>query len=58
MISFYSQIINQVVVEQNSLAKIFYKAIVRVLLVILHDWPDFLAKYANDFIEIIPNKYI
>ena len=37
--------------------KIFYRGTVRVLLVLLHDWPDFLAKFSNSFCDEIPEDF-
>lgn len=39
---------------KNDFMKVFYKGSLRVLLVLLHDWPDFLSEYAYIFCEEIP----
>lgn len=38
--------------------KCFYKGTLRVLLVLLHDFPDFLSEYANALCEEIPEKFL
>lgn len=37
---------------------IFYKGLLRVLLVFLHDYNDFLSEYAYVFVEEIPSHLI
>jgi len=37
--------------------KEFYMGTLRVLLVILHDWPEFLMQYAYSFCEEIPETF-
>ena len=38
--------------------KSFYKGTLRVLLVLLHDLPDFLLEFAHALCEEIPEKFI
>jgi len=40
--------------EMNEGLRLFFKGTVRIVLVLLHDYPDFLADYHNTFLDIIP----
>lgn len=40
--------------EMNEGAHLFHRALLRVLLVLLHDAPEFLADYAPSFLEVLP----
>ena len=35
-----------------------YKGVLRVLLVLLHDFPEFLAEYHTSFVSLIPNNCV
>jgi CCR4-NOT transcription complex subunit 1 len=37
---------------------VFFKGVLKVLLVIVHDWQDFLAEYAILLCDEIPDKFI
>jgi CCR4-NOT transcription complex subunit 1 len=40
--------------EMNEAAQLFHRGLLRVLLLLLHDFPDFLADYAPSFVEVLP----
>lgn len=40
--------------EMNEGAHLFHRSLLRVLLVLLHDFPDFLSDYAPSFLEVLP----
>ena len=50
------------IVNENSIAydhmKTFYKGTLRFLLVLLHDFSDFLSEYVCIFVQEIPDKFI
>lgn len=51
----------KVQVEKNmnlEYVKAFYKGTLRVLLILLHDWRDFLSDYAFLLCEDIPESFI
>lgn len=54
---FFKRIINENNIEKEFF-KSFYKGTLRVLLVLLHDFPEFLSKYAYSFCEEIPDIFI
>jgi CCR4-NOT transcription complex subunit 1 len=44
--------------ELDSSIRELYKGVLRVLLVLLHDFPEFLAEYHTSFVSLIPNNCI
>jgi hypothetical protein len=40
--------------ELNEGAQLFHRGLLRVLLLLLHDFPDFLSDYAPSFCEVLP----
>ena len=54
---FFKKLINEATIEREFF-KTFYKGTLRVLLVLLHDFPEFLSKYAYSFCEEIPDQFI
>ena len=40
--------------EMNEGAHLFHRSLLRVLLVLLHDFPEFLADYAPSLLEVLP----
>ena len=54
---FFKHLINENSIEREFF-RTFYKGTLRVLLVLLHDFPEFLSKYAYSFCEEIPEKFI
>lgn len=57
LIKFFKEIMQEENLQLEYI-KIFYRGTIRILLVLLHDWPDFLAKYSNSLCDEIPENYI
>lgn len=57
MIQFFKEIMKEEDNLSQEFVQLYYRAIVRVLLVLLHDWPDFLARFSNVFCDEIPGDY-
>ncbi|KAL0204980.1 hypothetical protein P9112_000287 [Eukaryota sp. TZLM1-RC] len=45
-------------VELDSASKVLYKGLLRILLVLLHDFPEFLAEFHFSFCDVIPSTCI
>jgi len=54
---FFKETVNEESISREFM-KTFYKGALRVLLVLLHDWPTFLSEYAYVFCDEIPDKFI
>jgi CCR4-NOT transcription complex subunit 1 len=57
LMRFFKRLINETTIEKEFF-KTFYKGTLRVLLVLLHDFPEFLSKFAYSFCEEIPDQFI
>ncbi|KAJ3299964.1 hypothetical protein HK104_005661 [Borealophlyctis nickersoniae] len=44
--------------EMTETTRLLYKATLRILLVLLHDFPEFLADYHFSFVDVIPHSCI
>ncbi len=54
---FFKRLINENTIEKEFF-RTFYKGTLRVLLVLLHDFPEFLSKFAYSFCEEVPERFI
>ena len=57
LLKYFKTIVNEDTVSTEAM-KSYYKGTLRVLLVMLHDWPDFLSEFSYTFCEEIPDKFI
>jgi len=57
LLKYFKSTVNEQTISKESM-KTYYKGTLRVLLVMLHDWPDFLSEFSYAFCEEIPDKFI
>lgn len=57
LMRFFRKLITENMIEKEFF-KTFYKGTLRVLLVLLHDFPEFLSKFAYSFCQDIPEQFI
>lgn len=57
LLKYFKSTVNEETISKDSM-KTYYKGTLRVLLVMLHDWPDFLSEFSYAFCEEIPDKFI
>jgi len=56
MVRFFKEITNEQAINKQSY-KDLYKGTLRILLVLLHDFPEFLCEFSFSFCDYIPEKF-
>lgn len=56
LLKFYKEISNEEIIAKESFS-LFYKGTLRVLLILLNDFPDFLSEFSFVFCDEVPERF-
>ena len=50
--------ITEEALNENAPCQVFYKGIIRIIIILIHDFPDFLSAFSLQLCLYIPEKFI